>query len=74
MKQQYLVPCLVGMVFAAVMLVALGVSAGTLAAGTLALACPLMMILMMGGMMHGHGHARRSDPGGIETSESDARR
>ena len=33
-----------------------GVPAGTLAVVGIALACPLMMVVMMGGMMHGmHG-------------------
>ena len=36
-------------------LVALGVPASTLLFAALALACPLMMIFMMGGMHGGHG-------------------
>ena len=36
-------------------LVAFGVPAQTLLVGVLVLACPLMMIFMMGGMHGGHG-------------------
>jgi hypothetical protein len=37
-------------------LVALGVPASTLLFGALVLACPLMMLFMMGGMHGGHDH------------------
>ncbi len=37
-------------------LVALGVPASTLLFGALVLACPLMMVFMMGGMRGGHDH------------------
>ena len=45
-------------------LVAVGVPANTLLYGALALACPLMMVFMMGGMHGGHGpaaHRTRED-------------
>jgi hypothetical protein len=41
----------------------LGVPAGTLAFVGIALICPLMMMLMMGGMMHGmHGGGSTTQP------------
>ncbi len=40
-------------------LVALGVPASALLYGAVALACPLMMILMMGGMRGGHEPAEQ---------------
>jgi hypothetical protein len=39
-----------------------GVPAGTLAVVGIALVCPLMMMLMMGGMMGMHGDGSSGDP------------
>jgi hypothetical protein len=50
-------------------LVALGVPASTLLFGALVLACPLMMLLMMGGMHGGHGGADRHDARGVPLSD-----
>jgi hypothetical protein len=47
--------CLVGIVVAGVLLVSFGVGLGTLMVTSAALACPLMMVLMMRGMHHGSG-------------------
>jgi hypothetical protein len=47
----------VALVILVVGLVALGVPASTLLFAALVLACPLMMIFMMGGMHGGHGGA-----------------
>lgn len=55
--------CLIGVAVAAVLLVAFGVSADTLVVSAVALACPLMMVLMMRGMAHGHGHGTGSSGG-----------
>ena len=66
MKRNHLTHCLVGLGAAVGVLVALGVQAGTLVYLAAALACPLMMVLMMGGMMRVHGHRRTS---GDRTSE-----
>jgi hypothetical protein len=55
MKNLHYGHCLVGVVFAAVVLVALGVSGGTLVVLAAALACPLMMIVMMRSMAGGEG-------------------
>jgi hypothetical protein len=55
-------------------LVALGVPAQTLLFGALVLACPLMMMLMMGGMHGGHGHGHGgagSDPGNAASDSRD---
>ena len=46
--------CAVGVLLAGVVLAAAGVSAGTLVVVAAALACPLMMVVMMGTMMGGH--------------------
>jgi peptidoglycan/LPS O-acetylase OafA/YrhL len=53
-------------------LVALGVPAQTLLFGALVLVCPLMMMLMMGGMHGGHGHGGAgSDPGNAASDSRD---
>ena len=51
MKNLHFGHCLAGVAFAAVVLVALGVSGGTLVVLGAALACPLMMFVMMRSMM-----------------------
>jgi hypothetical protein len=58
MKNLHFGHCIVGVVLAGIVLVALGVSASTLGIFAVALACPLMMVVMMRTMM-GSG---RSDP------------
>jgi choline-glycine betaine transporter len=52
--------CIVGVALAAVLLVALGVSVGTLTVLAVALACPLMMIVMMK-MMMGDRHGSTTE-------------
>jgi hypothetical protein len=51
---------------------ALGVPLGTVFVSLAALACPLMMIFMMGGMHggHGHGHGRPDEPADRHGSET----
>ena len=51
--------CLVGIVVAGVLLASFGVGLGTLMAAGAALACPLMMVLMMRTMHHGSGDHER---------------
>ncbi|HEX7165534.1 MAG TPA: DUF2933 domain-containing protein [Acidimicrobiales bacterium] len=58
MVRNHLTHCLVGVVAAAALLVAFGVEAGALGYLAVVLACPLMMVLMMRGMMSGHGQGR----------------
>lgn len=58
MKNLHYGHCIIGVALAVVLLVALGVSASTLAVVTVALACPLMMLVMMRTMM-GDDAARR---------------
>lgn len=55
MKSIRFTHCLVGVVAAVVLLSIFGVQAGTLFYLAAVLACPLMMIFMMRGMMGGHG-------------------
>jgi hypothetical protein len=67
MKRTLLMPCLIAVGFAIVVLLAAGVEAGTLLVAVAALACPLMMLLMMGGMFgmarrHGSEHASDASP------------
>lgn len=56
MVRNHLTGCLVGAAAAAVLLIAFGVNPGTLLYGVAALACPLMMVVMMRGMVGGYGH------------------
>ena len=50
--------CIVGVALAAVLLVAIGVSASTLGIVAVVLACPLMMFVMMRTMMRGDSAGR----------------
>jgi len=53
-------------------LVALGVPASTLLFGALVLACPLMMMFMMGGMHGAHGGAGQDrEPGNAASNSHD---
>ena len=61
MKNLHYGHCLAGLALAAVVLVALGTSASTLAVLAAALACPLMMIVMMRSMAGGHRGAGTGD-------------
>ena len=67
MKRTLLMPCLVVAGLAVVVLLAAGVEVGTLLVAVGALACPLMMLFMMGGMFGmarhhgGHGGQHASD-------------
>lgn len=64
MKRTLLMPCLVAVAVVAVALLAAGVEAGTLFVVAVAIACPLMMLLMMGGvfeMVRHHGAKQASD-------------
>ena len=51
MKNLHFGHCIIGVALAAVLLVALGVSASTLGIVAVALVCPLMMLVMMRTMM-----------------------
>jgi hypothetical protein len=56
-----MIHCLLAVAVVFTLLLALGVEAGTIVALGVALACPLMMVFMMGGLAHGageHGPAR----------------
>jgi choline-glycine betaine transporter len=64
MKRTLLMPFVVAVGFAIVVLLAAGVEAGTLLVAVAALACPLMMLLIMGGMFQmarHHGGKEGSD-------------
>jgi hypothetical protein len=70
MKRQQLPLYAIAAAILVVGLVALGVPASTLLYGALALACPLMMVFMMGGMHGGHdqaAHRTREDQDADET-------
>ena len=56
----HLTHCLIGVGAAAALLLAFGVQPATLVALAAALACPLMMVLMMRGMAGHHGHDERT--------------
>jgi hypothetical protein len=56
MKSNHLTHCLVGLAAAIGLLIVFGVQAGTFVYLVVALACPLMMVFMMRGMMGGAGH------------------
>ena len=64
MKGNHLTRCVVGAGAAVALLLAFGVQAGTLVFLAAALACPLMMVVMMRGMMGGTGHSGTGHPGG----------
>lgn len=78
MKTNHLMQCLVGVGAAAALLLAFGVQAGTLVYLAVALACPLMMVVMMRGMMGGshsscdhpeHRHGDTTGDGDRQPSE-----
>ena len=65
MKRTLLMPCLVLVGPVVIALLVAGVEAGTLLVAVAAIACPLMMLLMMGGMFgmaRHHGREHASDP------------
>jgi hypothetical protein len=68
MKSNHLTHCLVGIAAAVGLLVVFGVQAGTLVYLAAVLACPLMMVLMMRGMVGGHGQAGCIHPDHQHTS------
>ena len=61
MKHLHYAHCIIGVALAAVLLVALGVSASTLAVIGVALVCPLMMLVMMAVMLGNHSGVRGRD-------------
>lgn len=65
-NRAYLMPCLVAVAVAVAVLLVAGVEVGTLSIAAVAIACPLMMLLMMGGMFRGmkhhHGSRGRETP------------
>jgi choline-glycine betaine transporter len=61
MKNLHYGHCLIGVGLAVVLLVALGVQASTLGVLAVALACPLMMLVMMKSMMGGSSPSSHSD-------------
>ena len=67
MKRTLLMPCLVLVGLVAIAVLVAGVEAGTLLVAVAAIACPLMMLLMMGGMFgmarhHGAKKASEESP------------
>lgn len=67
MKLHWLMPCVLVLALGALVLVAAGVEAETIVVAGAALACPLMMLLMMGGGIHRLAHRgqdahARADP------------
>lgn len=62
MKNPHYGHCLVGVAVAALLLVALGVQASTLGIIAVALACPLMMLVMMRTMMGDQSPRHGGDP------------
>ena len=71
MKHTRFMPCLIAIGLAAVVLITAGVEAGTLVAIGAVIACPLMMILMMGGGMHRLGHRRQAGNEPADTAPSE---
>lgn len=69
MKNLHYGHCIIGVGVAAILLVALGVSVSTLGVLAVALACPLMMVVMMRTMMA----SNRTDPGDREDRPVDHR-
>lgn len=67
MRHTWLMPCLLALGLAAAVLVATGVEAGTVVVAGAAIACPLMMLLMMGGGIHRFAHRGR---GGHEPADT----
>jgi hypothetical protein len=61
MKHLHYGHCLIGVAAAAVLLVAFGVEASTLGVLAVALACPLMMFVMMRTMMGGQSSSSHRD-------------
>jgi choline-glycine betaine transporter len=70
MKRTLLMPCLVVIGLAAAVLLAAGVQAGTLLVVAAALACPLMMLVMMGGMFGMARHVSHGSDSGEHPSDS----
>lgn len=70
MKNLHYGHCAIGVLVAAVLLVALGVSASTLVVLAAALACPLMMVVMMRTMMGGHGDRPADRAGDDEPADT----
>ena len=62
MKNLHYGHCLVGVAVAALLLVAFGVQASTLGIVAVALACPLMMLVMMRTMMGDQSAAHHDGP------------
>ena len=61
MKNLHYGHCLIGVAVSVVVLVALGVEAGTLGILAVALACPLLMLAMMRTMMRDHSASSHHD-------------
>lgn len=61
MKNPHLGHCVIAVALAVVLLIALGVEAGTLGVLAVALACPLMMLLMMRSMTGGQSSSSAHD-------------
>ena len=71
MKHTWMMPCLVAIGLAAVVLGAAGVEAATLVTVGAVIACPLMMILMMGGGMHRLARRHQGDQEPANTSPAE---
>lgn len=70
MKNLHFGHCLVGVAAAVVVLVALGVKASTLAILAVALACPLMMVVMMRTMMGDQSASSHHDDHPIDQGQT----
>ncbi|MGQ0832783.1 MAG: DUF2933 domain-containing protein [Microthrixaceae bacterium] len=66
MKNLHVGHCLGGLAVAAVLLVALGVKASTLGILAVALACPLMMLVMMRSMMGDRSRPAQPDDSPVD--------
>ena len=70
MKNLHYGHCLIGVAVAVVLLVALGVKASTLGILAVALACPLMMFVMMKMMMGDHSASSHHDDHRVDHSQN----
>lgn len=69
MKNLHYGHCLIGVAVAVALLVAFGVSAGTLGIVAVASACPIMMVVMMRTMMSDRPAAPQSDDRPVDDTQ-----
>lgn len=70
MKNLHYGPCLVGVAVALAVMVSLGVKASTLGILAIALACPLMMLVMMKAMTGDQSASSRHDDHPVDVTRS----